>query len=1307
MKRFLSLIIALSLAIGVFAAAPVETFAVDYNALIFTLNEDGESYSVAAKYPTMISGDVVIPEEYEGLPVTEITDYAFRADQGSGTLIKTLTIPKTIKKIGLGAFAYCISFSGVYITDLSAWCQIEFSKNYYQQLKSGYWVDCDISNPLFFTSKLYVNDKLVKNLVIPEGVTHISDEAFYYYSGAEQVTFPKTLESIGEGAFAACENVKTVLFYGSEEDWNSLDKSTRNPYITDADIHFLQPVSDDYGTIFSLNPDKTGYTLYMHNPEANYGDYEIPSELNNLPVTEIFDYAFQYVDITTLNIPYTVTTIGKQAFYNSSIKTLSLTSNITSPSLAAFSSLDFHHPIDIVIFNGTETQWNKFNSGTSWYNNITFNIEEEYDGFLTFAKNPDGSSYSVVDCNPEISGSFTIPETFNGYPVTKISHKAFYECTGLTEINFSNNLAYIDNLAFAYCSGLTELSIPNNVTTIGDNAFQACSGLTSVILSENLSKISTRTFSGCNKLDEINIPQKVKSIETYAFAGCPLSFVNITDIGKWCEIDFADSNTNPIKEKTNLYLNGELVENAVVPEGTKYISDYAFISYYALKTITVSPGVTSIGKDAFFWCNSLTSVTLSEGVKIIHENAFRSCIKLTSISLPFSLETVCLNAFAYCNSSPKVNYNGTINDREYITFASGNNYFGSWTYNPNIHTPGEWTITKEPTCTEPGEKELRCEHCQRLMETAEVAPLDHNYIAISTLDTHPHTQTLDCSRCDSVITENAFVNDCISCLCTFSRTTDGYEITAYNGTNTEFVIPDEYNGLPVVSIASEALKNKNTVTSVTMGKNISSIGADAFAGCTALTGVYVDNIEDWLEIDFANTLANPLCFAKKLYVNGTLASKLVVPEGVTEIKPYSFYNFVYMTSVTHPDSLEKIGASAFYYCTNLATVNLGKSVSVIADDAFKTCIKLKAVNYNGTEEDKAKITIGSNNEYLTNASWSCVTIQHNLGEWVIITNPTCTEGGLKEQSCLDCGEVINSQAIEALGHNYSETVLDSHPHTVTKACSRCGDNQSTSQYFTDCLECNFTVTAVDMSSYKVVSYIGSSRNVSIPETYNNCSVTSIGNGCFKNNSTIKSIEIPNSVTSIGSLAFMNCTALKSITVPRSVESIGSQAFYGFSGVIYCYGNSFAHSYAKENNLTYELIDGKITGTENTSIDHDNLLIFTSINNCTDLVNMFGIPSLVEALPIASFVSGNTELYGTGTTVSVFCEGEYTGDYTVIVEGDLNGDSVCDALDALEAERTSSGHSTPTTEEIYAANGHLSDTLDASSYQNVVNTALKN
>ena len=76
----------------------------------------------------------------------------------------------------------------------------------------------------------------------------------------------------------------------------------------------------------------------------------------------------------------------------------------------------------------------------------------------------------------------------------------------------------------------------------------------------------------------------------------------MTDFTAWCNIDFVDSIANPLYYAHNLYLNGELVRDLVIPNGVTEIKNYAFYNCSSLVDITVLNGAKTIGKQAFSGC---------------------------------------------------------------------------------------------------------------------------------------------------------------------------------------------------------------------------------------------------------------------------------------------------------------------------------------------------------------------------------------------------------------------------------------------------------------------------------------------------------------------------------------------------------------------------------------------------------------------------------------------------------------------------------------------------------------------------------
>ena len=140
-------------------------------------------------------------------------------------------------------------------------------------------------------------------------------------------------------------------------------------------------------------------------------------------------------------------------------------------------------------------------------------------------------------------------------------------------------------------------------------------------------------------MTSVTIPNGVTSIGDSAFRYCDsLVAVHITDIGKWVAIDFAGYDANPLYYAGNLYLNGELVTDLVIPDDVTSIGKYAFCGCDSLTSITIPDSVTSIGNYAFEGCSRLTSVTSGNGVTSIGASAFRNCTSLTSVTFEGTVE---------------------------------------------------------------------------------------------------------------------------------------------------------------------------------------------------------------------------------------------------------------------------------------------------------------------------------------------------------------------------------------------------------------------------------------------------------------------------------------------------------------------------------------------------------------------------------------------------------------------------------------------------------------------------------------------
>lgn len=109
--------------------------------------------------------------------------------------LTSITLPKSLTSINGSIFSGCISLRKIVISDLSAWCKMDF----YQ----GNPLSSDIV-------RLYVNNKELTRLTIPSDVNDVSSYAFSGYSALTSVTIKSNVTSIGNYAFSDCPNLRGV-----------------------------------------------------------------------------------------------------------------------------------------------------------------------------------------------------------------------------------------------------------------------------------------------------------------------------------------------------------------------------------------------------------------------------------------------------------------------------------------------------------------------------------------------------------------------------------------------------------------------------------------------------------------------------------------------------------------------------------------------------------------------------------------------------------------------------------------------------------------------------------------------------------------------------------------------------------------------------------------------------------------------------------------------------------------------------------------------------------------------------------------
>lgn len=130
-----------------------------------------------------------------------------------------------------------------------------------------------------------------------------------------------------------------------------------------------------------------------------------------------------------------------------------------------------------------------------------------------------------------------------------------------------------------------------------------------------------------------------------------------------------------------------------------------------------------------------------------------------------------------------------------------------------------------------------------------------------------------------------------------------------------------------------------------------------------------------------------------------------------------------------------------------------------------------------------------------------------------------------------------------------------------------------------------------------------------------------------------------------------------------------------------------------------------TALENSVVDSENSVVFSSASACESIEEIIKLSDNTTYTVSPSISFEELQILGTGSIITIYKDGEKISEHTIIIKGDLNGDSVCDVLDVASAELCRSNNKIPSANECYAANGTASENITINALQNVVNTAL--
>ena len=864
------------------------------------------------------------------------------------------------------------------------------------------------------------------------------------------------------------------------------------------------------------------------------------------------------------------------------------------------------------------------------------------------------------------SGSVTIPSsiTYNGttYSVTSIGSSAFLYCSNLTSISIPNSVTSIGGAAFSGCSGLTYVTIPSSVTSIGRYGFWECKGLKKVIVNDiaawckiyvqessdnplsyahhlysdenteitelvipnSVASISDYAFYGCSALTSLTIPNSVTSIGGNAFYGCS-ALTSVTIPNSVTSIGGNAFHACPGMTEVNIN------SNAIVSAKRTTTTSLSTLFGSQVKSYVIGNSVTSIGNSAFYGCNKLTSVNIGNSVTSVGNAAFSGCYGLTSITIGSSVTSFGTYAFYDCTALTEVTINSnSVVSKDRTSSSSLSTIFGNQVISYVIGN----SVTSIGSSAFQG--------CSGM--TSITIPNSVTSIGSSAFS--------GCKGLTSITIPNSVTSIGSSA---FSSCTGLTSITFPNS---------------VATIGESAFNSCTGLTTVTIGNSMTSIGSSAFSGCTGLKKVILSDMTTWCKIAFANSSSNPLYYAHHLYSDeNTEITELVIPNGVTSIGGNAFYGCTALTSVTIPNSVTSIGSSAFYECNGLKKVisnDMTAWCKIVFANSSSNPLYYAHHLFSDANTEIAKLVIPNGVTKIGgNAFYGCTGLTS-----VYIPNSVTSIGGNAFSGCTGLTDVtINSNSIASSNRTSSSSLSTVFGNQVKSYVIGSSVTTIGSNAFYNCsgltsVTIGSGVTTIGMDAFYGCSslsavlinnqdkWLGISfnnatanplyyahnlylyieldfmDNIKIPLSDFNVSenVTSIKDYAFVGFSGMTDIMISNSVTSIGNHAFQGCSGLTSVTIPNSVTSIGSSTFQDCSGLGYfTIGNSV-------NSIGENAFSGCTSLTE-VSIN-SNSIVSSNRTSSTSLLTVFG--NQVKSYIIGNSVTsiGSSAFYGCSGLTSI-------------------------------------------------------------------------
>ncbi|MBQ7597120.1 MAG: leucine-rich repeat domain-containing protein [Clostridia bacterium] len=610
----------------------------------------------------------------------------------------------------------------------------------------------------------------------------------------------------------------------------------------------------------------------------------------------------------------------------------------------------------------------------------------------------------------------------------------------------------------------------------GSNWYYSRESITTAIIEDGVTSIGGNAFIGCTALTSITIPSSVRRIGEWAFSSCKqLNAVFIDELSSWLSTDFGtrrkDDYANPLIMAHNLYVNGELLTDLVIPDGTETISPVAFCGCTSIESVTIPTSLTKIGMDAFSdcsnlssiciqsieaWnnvegkfnivenkpynlylngnlvtelafpngtdcincdflrnCASITTVKISSDTKTIGDCAFYGCIYLTSVEIPDSVTSIGVHAFRGCINLPSVSLPKYLMTIDAYAFSDCDSL-------TEVFIPSSVNDIDSPTFSD----------CKSLMSIT-VADDNQTYSSYDgALYNKEQSRLFEVPDGKKEITLP-------STLITLSSNMPN-SVTVLGGNLSSILVDPEnktyssYDGLLMNKNQSHLVRCPPKKTNIYIPSTVEYIDTSyGFYACYDLLSITVDENNPY------HSSKDGVLFNKDQTILEKWPSgkrDIMIPDSVTTIAVGAFAFNKSIVSITLPAGVTTIEGGGYigvFDDSSIKEIFIPTSLTSVGEAAFKNC-HLSDVYYAGTKEQWANISIKIWNESLRDApkhfNWDS---QHVHDYTAAVTTPaTCTSTGVRTYICT-CGDSYTEDISVDKNNHINTTNLAATASTCT------------------------------------------------------------------------------------------------------------------------------------------------------------------------------------------------------------------------------------------------------------------------------------